>query len=103
MWCLSHASTSEGTVPPGEPANEEAHQASDSAKTSATLFMRVANVRVERSAAALTLIEAALSKCSTSLYPQRSYWPRSRSNALLGAMRRATELHPVSLNAASRY
>ena len=70
--------------------------------SSVRIFAR-SNVRVERSAAALTLIEAALSKCSTSLYPQRSYWPRSRSNALLGAMRRATELHPVSLNAASRY
>jgi hypothetical protein len=41
------------------------------------------NVRVERSAAALTLIEATLFWAATSLYPFRSYRPRSRSNALL--------------------
>ena len=43
------------------------------------------NVRVERSAASLPHIEATLSKTATSLYPFRSYRPRSRSNALLGA------------------
>jgi len=41
------------------------------------------NVRVERSAAALTLIEATLSWTATSPYPHRSYRPCSRSNALL--------------------
>ena len=41
------------------------------------------NVRVERSAASLPHIEATLSRTATSLYPHRSCWPRSRSNALL--------------------
>src|SRR5882672_4600298 len=42
-----------------------------------------ANVRVERSAASLTLVEAYLSRTATSLYPFRSCRSRSRSNALL--------------------
>ena len=44
------------------------------------------NVRVERSAASLPHIEAALSKTCTSVYPFRSYRPRSRSNALLAVI-----------------
>jgi len=49
----------------------------------ATSLQCVSNDGVERSAAALTLTEAALSKCSTSLYPSEAAWPRLRSNALL--------------------
>jgi len=54
------------------------------------------NVRVERAAASLTLIEAALSKSSRSLSSQRSYRPRARSNALLDDphMIRAASGHP---------
>jgi hypothetical protein len=44
------------------------------------------NVRVERSAAALTLIEATLSRLSAFLRLLRSYRPRSRSNALLACL-----------------
>jgi hypothetical protein len=41
------------------------------------------NVRVERSAASVSRIEADLSRPCTSLLPHRSRQPRSRSNALL--------------------
>jgi hypothetical protein len=49
------------------------------------------NARVERRAALLTLIEAALSKTATSLYPFRSRRPRARSNTLLDATGRTRE------------
>src|SRR5882762_395843 len=43
------------------------------------------NDGVEQSAASRPRNEAALSRTATSLFPHRSYWPRSRSNALLEA------------------
>jgi len=56
-------------------------------------FMVTANVRVERSAAPLTLIEADLSRTCTSLLPHHGHWPRSRSNALLDDRSAANDGH----------